>query len=45
MSSATGEKQPVDFESHRWKLPIHLIDSVFYAKRGRMAVGFKESQV
>lgn len=42
--AATGAKEQVDFEPLRWKLPIHLIDAIFYAERGRMAVPFKESQ-
>ena len=25
------------------KLPVHLLDAVFFAERGTMSVGFKES--
>lgn len=37
---------PINFEwlfTYFRKLPIHLIDAVFYAERDRMAVGFRES--
>jgi len=38
-----GPKLDLDFNPLRWKLPIHLLDAVFYAERGSMSVGFKES--
>lgn len=38
-----GTKLDLDFHPLRWKLPIHLIDAVFYAERERMSVGFRES--
>jgi len=38
-----GTKLDLDFHPLRWKLPIHLVDAVFYAERDRMAVGFRES--
>lgn len=37
-----GSKQELDFSPQRWQMPIHLIDGIFYAERGRMAVGFKD---
>ena len=39
-----GAREELDHAPHRWRLPLHLIDSIFYAQRGgRMAVGFKDS--
>jgi len=38
-----GEKHDLDFHPQRWKLPIHILDAVFYAERRRMAVGFRQS--
>ena len=38
-----GAKLDLDFAPHRWKLPIHLLDAVFFASRGRMSVGFHDS--
>jgi len=38
-----GAKYDLDFAPERWKLPIHILDAVFYAERNRMAVGFRES--
>ena len=38
-----GPRHDLDFAPLRWRLPIHLLDAVFYAERGRMAVPFKES--
>ena len=38
-----GAKYDLDFNPLRWKLPIHLLDSIFYAERKRMSVGFKQS--
>ena len=38
-----GAKLELDFAPHRWKLPIHLLDAIFYAARGRMSVGFQDS--
>ena len=38
-----GAKLDLDFAPHRWKLPIHLLDAIFYASRGRMSVGFQDS--
>ena len=37
-----GHKQELDLSPQRWQMPIHLLDGVFYAERGRMAVGFKQ---
>jgi hypothetical protein len=38
-----GPKLDLDFAPLRWKLPIHLLDAVFYADGGSLSVGFKES--
>ena len=38
-----GAKEELDFAPNRWKLPIHLLDAVFFAERGRMSVGFQDS--
>jgi hypothetical protein len=38
-----GAKHDLDFNPLRWKLPIHLLDAIFYAERGRMSVGFRQS--
>ena len=38
-----GAKLELDFAPHRWKLPIHLLDAVFFASRGKMSVGFQDS--
>eukprot|EP01087_Luapelamoeba_hula_P004848 TRINITY_DN1482_c0_g1_i1.p1 TRINITY_DN1482_c0_g1~~TRINITY_DN1482_c0_g1_i1.p1 ORF type:complete len:4317 (-),score=602.49 TRINITY_DN1482_c0_g1_i1:51-13001(-) len=38
-----GPKLDLDFHPLRWKLPIHLLDAIFYAERGTMSVGFRES--
>ena len=39
----TGAKEELDAAPNRWKLPIHLLDAVFFAERGRMSVGFEAS--
>uniref|UniRef100_A0A7S1J653 ubiquitinyl hydrolase 1 n=1 Tax=Eutreptiella gymnastica TaxID=73025 RepID=A0A7S1J653_9EUGL len=38
-----GAREDLDLAPHRWRLAIHLLDAVFAAERGRMAVPFKES--
>ncbi len=38
-----GEKHELDFSPQRWLLPIHLIDSIFYAEKGKMTVNFNQS--
>ena len=38
-----GAKLELDFAPHRWKLPIHLLDAVFYSSTGKMSVGFQDS--
>jgi hypothetical protein len=38
-----GPKLDLDFAPLRWKLPIHLLDAIFYADGGSLSVGFKES--
>ena len=38
-----GPKQELDASPRRWLLPIHIIDSIFFVERNRMAVGFKQS--
>ena len=37
-----GNKQELDFSPQRWQMPIHLLDGIFYAERGRMSVAFKQ---
>jgi len=36
-----GAKHPLDFNPLRWKLPIHLLDAIFYSTRKKMSVGFE----
>ena len=31
-----GHKQAIDLSGHRWDLPIHIIDIIFYANGGRI---------
>eukprot|EP01012_Entosiphon_sulcatum_P009332 TRINITY_DN1521_c0_g2_i1.p1 TRINITY_DN1521_c0_g2~~TRINITY_DN1521_c0_g2_i1.p1 ORF type:complete len:4962 (-),score=1074.52 TRINITY_DN1521_c0_g2_i1:73-14958(-) len=38
-----GPRHDLDFAPLRWRLPIHLLDAVFAAERGRMSVPFKDS--
>ena len=38
-----GDKHELDFSPQRWLLPIHLIDSIFYAEKGKMTVNFNQS--
>lgn len=38
-----GPKLDLDFAPLRWKLPIHILDAIFYADGGSLSVGFKES--
>lgn len=37
-----GEKIELDFSPQRWQMPIHLLDSIFYAERQRISVSFKQ---
>eukprot|EP01012_Entosiphon_sulcatum_P007139 TRINITY_DN13559_c0_g1_i1.p1 TRINITY_DN13559_c0_g1~~TRINITY_DN13559_c0_g1_i1.p1 ORF type:complete len:4669 (-),score=764.85 TRINITY_DN13559_c0_g1_i1:3029-17035(-) len=38
-----GAKLEIDFSPLRWKLPIHLLDAIYFNQLGRMSVPFKES--
>eukprot|EP00755_Sulcionema_specki_P005608 Sspe_Gene.33212::Locus_16237_Transcript_1_1_Confidence_1.000_Length_12018::g.33212::m.33212 len=38
-----GEKHDLPMAPVRWRLPIHLLDAVYYKKLGRMSVAFKDS--
>jgi hypothetical protein len=38
-----GAKHDIDFAPARWKLPMHLIDALFYFHTKRISVGVKES--
>jgi len=38
-----GNRIELDYSPQRWQLPIHLLDSVFYAEQQRLSVGFKQS--
>lgn len=38
-----GEKHQLDFAPTRWKLPIHLIDALFYFHTRRISVSLKDS--
>ena len=36
-----GAKHDLDFSPLRWKLPIHLLDAIFYAERGTHVGGLQ----
>jgi len=38
-----GEKHDLDSNPLRWELPMHIIDCIFFADRGKMAVEFGEN--
>jgi len=38
-----GAKHDIDFAPLRWKLPMHLIDALFYFQTHRVSVSMKES--
>eukprot|EP01063_Lacrimia_lanifica_P039595 TRINITY_DN8724_c1_g4_i1.p1 TRINITY_DN8724_c1_g4~~TRINITY_DN8724_c1_g4_i1.p1 ORF type:complete len:4579 (+),score=2099.61 TRINITY_DN8724_c1_g4_i1:248-13984(+) len=38
-----GEKHDLPLAPVRWRLPIHLLDAIFYYKLGRISVQFKDS--
>jgi len=33
-----GPKKPLDLSPHRWELPVHILDAVFYTTSGRVSV-------
>ena len=45
-----GQKEPLDFtqssqgDGLRWQIPFHLLDALFYARTGEMAVDFTDSR-
>jgi hypothetical protein len=39
-----GPKLDLDFSPLRWRLPIHLMDAIFYAETGRISVDFQNSE-
>jgi hypothetical protein len=40
-----GAKHDLDFNPLRWKLPVHILDAVFYSERGNISksLGFRDS--
>ena len=40
-----GAKHDLDFSPLRWKLPIHLLDAIFYAERGTHVGGLQRALV
>jgi hypothetical protein len=38
-----GQKHEIDFTPTRWKMPIHLIDALFYYHTKRISVNMKDS--
>lgn len=39
-----GERLDLDFNPLRWRMPIHILDAIFFAETGRMSVDFQQSE-
>lgn len=38
-----GAKKPLDLSPHRWELPIHLLEAVFFTETGILPSAFRDS--